>query len=124
MGKGFKHGGGGTFGVTVLNKTGTLTTNFMGAASVNVGFKPDFVAFDGGTYEDIQSFSGAMFTEANKETLGVSISPPSTSDLLTVLRVTRSDSGFSLTAQKLSTSFSQSSDTNRRLNYVALKYTE
>ena len=123
MGKGFKHGGGGTFGVTVLKKTGTLTTNFMGAASADVGFQPDFVAFDGGTYEGVHSFAGAMFTEANKETLEVTIPPPSTSYLLTLLKVTRSGSGFSLTAQNISTS-SLSSDTNRRLNYVALKYTE
>lgn len=124
MGKGFKHGGGGTFGVTVQKKTGTLTTNYMGTAYVNVGFKPDVVAFYAGSYEGVEGYSGAMFTEANKEKLGEIIAPPDTSHILTTLDVTRNGNGFSVTAKKLSTSSSQSNDTNRRIDYVALKYTE
>ena len=125
MGKGFKHGGGGTFGVTVLKKTGTLTTDFMGTASADVGFKPDIVAFDGGyDANGTQTYPAAMFTVANKSTLGVMIAPPSTGYILTGLIVNRTSNGFSVSAQKISTAGSTSSDTGRRLSYTALKYTE
>ena len=125
MGKGFKHGGGGTFGVTVLKKTGTLTTNNMGTASVNIGFTPDVVAFYGGSDPNGTSYyPGAMFTEAGKTKLGVVISPPSGSYIFTTLEVTRTSNGFSVSAQKISTTGSNSSDTGRWLSYTALKYTE
>lgn len=125
MGKGFKHGGGGTFGVTVVKKTGTLTTSYTGSASVDVGFMPDVVAFDGGSDPNgTPTYPGAMFTEAGKTKLSVVISPPSGSYIFTTLEATRTSNGFSVNAIKLSTTSSPSADTGRRLSYTALKYTK
>jgi hypothetical protein len=125
LGKGFKHGGGGTFGVTVLKKTGTLTTSYTGTASVDVGFKPDIVAFDGGVDNiGTPSYPGAMFLESNKAKLSVIVEGPGTGYIFTSLNVTQAANGFSVSAQKISTTGSNSSDTGRRLSYTALKYTE
>lgn len=112
-------------GVTVQKATGTIKTNYSGAASVsNLGFKPDIVAFDGGTDPSGgMNHSGAMFTEEGTDTLSLLTTAPSTNYTFTLLAVTRSTSGFSITAQKLSTSFSLSADTNRSFSYTALKYT-
>ena len=111
-------------GVTVQKKTGTLTTNFMGTASVNVGFKPDIVAFDFGDLQGKYNYSGVMFAEANRSPITFAAPPTSTSYVMSPMTVTQTSNGFSLTAKKLSTSFSESNETNRKLNYVAIKYTE
>ena len=111
-------------GVTVQKKTGTVTTSYAGTASANVGFKPDIVAFDFGSMDGNYNYSGVMFAEANRTSLMVVAPPTSTSYILTSLTVTQTSNGFSLTAKKLSTSFSESNEASRTLNYIAIKYTE
>lgn len=112
-------------GVAVQRKSGTFRTSSSGTATVNCGFKPDAVfvtgtvASYGTTYHGGVAFADGNVTSAMTYTPG-----SSTSYIFSYLTITRSSSGFSVTAKRMSTSFAESNDTNRTFNYIAIKYTE
>lgn len=117
-------------GVNVQKKSGRFTTNYIGAATVsNLGFKPDFVAIDGGTLtggsaSGASMFAGAAFEAGNKTKCAVVITPANVyNHVMTSIVLTQESGGFSVTAKDLSSSFEESICANRTLNYVAVKYT-
>lgn len=117
-------------GVSVQTHTGTFTTNYQGSASVSgLGFKPDFVAIDGGTSmagssSGIPIFNGAAFTAGGVNKSTMMIAPPEYSQhMLTGIIVTQSNNGFSVTAKNVAADFTESACANRTIRYVAVKYT-
>lgn len=111
-------------GVTIQKKTGTIRTNSSGSASVTgLGFKPDIVAFDGGT--DLSGgyvYAGVMFTEAGRSQLNI-VLPPPTNYFLTNGQVTQTSNGFSVSLAKVKNDMSYAADSYRSISYVAIKYT-
>lgn len=112
-------------GVTVQVKTGTVTSVSGTAKTVNLGFKPDAVFFTGiDAITKVNVHCGVAFTEANVTFMRTLFGTSSTSYLFSVLTVGQRSSGFSVFGQRLSTSGSQTDESNRSLNYIAIKYTE
>lgn len=111
-------------GVTVQRKSGTFTTNSSGSATVNCGFKPDAVFFTGTNPMSNNSafHAGVAFTDGNVNSMETMFVPPSTSYLLSSLVTTQSTSGFTVKAVRVSTSTQTSNDSNRTVNYIAVKY--
>lgn len=111
-------------GVTVQRKSGTFTTNSSGAATVNCGFKPDAVFFVGTSpMNNSDKFHAAVaFTEDGVNSTGTLFVPPSTSYLFTSLVTTQSTSGFTIQATRINASIQASNDSNRTVNYIAVKY--
>lgn len=118
-----------TTGTNVQTKSGTVTTNSSGTATASCGFKPDFVAFDGGTVPSGSSagtkvFVGAAFTAGNVTKSSVTITPSNgNTHIQTILAVSQTSTGFSISAKNLSAAFEESNCTSRTLSYVAVKYT-
>lgn len=111
-------------GITVQRKSGSFTTNTSGSATVsNLGFKPDFVAVDGGDVDGVPSFSAVAFTEANATTVGVNIPPTRDDYAVTYLKITQSSSGFSVSAKDYTGTWQETNCSNRTISYVAIKYT-
>ena len=110
-------------GVTVQVITGSYSTNSSGSATVSCGFKPDAVLLyaTGGSYS---SYGGIAFTAFNKTSGGLLIVGPSTSYAYSNHAITQTSSGFSVSATRYNTSFKSSADSNRSIQYVAIKYTE
>lgn len=112
-------------GVTVQVKTGTVTGVSGTAKTVNLGFKPDAVFFTGrDAITQVNVHCGVAFTEASVTFMRTLFGTSSTSYLFSVLTVGQRSSGFSVFGQRLSTSGSQTDESNRSLNYIAIKYTE
>lgn len=112
-------------GVTVQVKTGTVTGVSGTAKTVNLGFKPDAVFFTGrDAITQVNVHCGVAFTEANVTSMRTLFASSSTSYLFSVLTVGQTSSGFSVFGQRLSTSGTQTNESNRSLNYIAIKYTE
>ena len=112
-------------GVTVQVKTGTVTGVSGSAQTVSCGFKPDAVFFTGRdaiTQDNVHC--GVAFTEANVTSMRTLFASSSTSYLFSVLTVGQTSSGFSVSGKRLSTSGTQTNESNRSLNYIAIKYTE
>lgn len=110
-------------GVTITRKSGTLTTNTSGKATVNCGFKPDLVAINGGQTGSTKIFCAAMFTEGNITSTGFTIAPPSSNYIFTNLQIDQNNTGFSVIAVDTTSSFGTSAAENRQIPYVAMKYT-
>lgn len=114
-------------GAVVQKKTGAFTLDEYGEATVSCGFKPDCVAVYGGILNGDTVYPGAMFTEAGETVIKLIVPPPSTEYLFTVLPITQTSNGFSISeAVKLSAEYPGNtywSETSRTFNYVAMKYT-
>lgn len=111
-------------GVTVQRKSGTFTTNSSGEATVNCGFKPDAVFFTGinpMNYNN-KSHAGAAFTDDGVNSMETLFVPPSTGYLFASFVTTQATSGFTVKAIRVSTSIQTSNDSNRTVNYIAVKY--
>lgn len=110
-------------GVEVQVQTGSYSTNSSGSATVSCGFKPDavFLYATGGQY---YSYGGVAFTAFNKTSGNSLIVGSSTSYAYANHTITQTSSGFSVSAKRYSASFKESNDSNRSIQYVAIKYTE
>lgn len=114
-----------SIGITIQKKSGTFTTNSSGESTVNCGFKPDIVIFTGTNPQNSAiTHTGVAFTEANLTSITAVFAPPNTSYIVSSFTVAQTSSGFTLKSVRVSTSFSSSNDSNRYLNYIAIKYTE
>ena len=112
-------------GVTVQVKTGTVTGVSGSAKTVSCGFKPDAVFFTGrDAIMQADVHCGVAFTEANVTSMRTLFASSSSSYLFSILTVGQTSSGFSVFGQRLSTSGTQTNESNRSLNYIAIKYTE
>lgn len=112
-------------GVTVQVKTGTVTGVSGTAKTVSCGFKPDAVFFTGrDPFMQSGIHCGVAFTEANVTSMTTLFASSSTSYIFSALTVGQTSSGFSVSGQRLSTSGTQTNESNRYLNYIAIKYTE
>jgi hypothetical protein len=112
-------------GVTVQVKSGTVTGVSGSFKTVNVGFKPDAVFFTGtvpgaGT----RIHAGVAFTAANATSRNTFFCGPSTSYAFSEFTVTQTSSGFKINGEKVDLSFDFTSESNRSLDYIAIKYTE
>lgn len=110
-------------GVTVQKKSGTFTTNYSGTATVNCGFKPDLVAINGGSDSYSSYFIAVPFTEGNTTKGTLTIIPPNSNYVFTMVLVTQTSTGFSVAAINTDSNWSSSNCTYRNLSYVAMKYT-
>ena len=112
-------------GSTEQVKTGTVTGVSGSATTVNCGFKPDAVFFTGTNplYNNYKVHAGVSFTEANVTSMQTIFAPPSTSYVFTVLTVGQTSSGFNVSGSRINNSFQASNESNRTLNYIAIKYT-
>lgn len=112
-------------GVTVQVKTGTVIGVSGTAKTVNLGFKPDAVFFTGiDAITKVNVHCGVAFTEANVTAMRTLFGTSSTSYLFSVLTVGQMSSGFSVLGHLFSASGTQTNESNRYLNYIAIKYTE
>lgn len=112
-------------GVTVQRESGSFTTNSSGSATVSCGFQPDLVTFDAGSnsQSSAESYPGFPFQESGESSIEISHPAASSSYILSTTVCTRTSNGFTIKMTRLTSSFSQSNDTNRTCNYVAIKYT-
>lgn len=113
-------------GVTVQVKTGTVTGVSGSAKTVNLGWKPDAVFFTGTIPQlgNAACHAGVAFTEANVTSMETFFSGSSNSYLFSQLSVKQTSTGFSVSAQRFSSSGSLENESNRSLSYIAIKYTE
>ena len=111
-------------GATIQRKTGSFTTTSSGAASVDCGFKPDAVFIYASRSSDTSRvyYAGVSFLEYGITSVNTILCGPDNSYPFSTYTFTQSNSGFSVSAKKLSTSWSESADANRTINYVAVKY--
>lgn len=115
----------GSGGANVQKKTGAFTTDSNGEATIDVGFKPDLIAINGGyDVSGILNYCGSMFTEANQEQISTLIAPEDKENyLFTQTLMLRTTTGAKIGLYKVSTSFQASPETNRTIEYTAIKYT-
>lgn len=112
-------------GVTVQVKTGTVTDVSGTAKTVSCGFKPDAVFFTG-RYAIMKAdvHCGVAFTEANVTSMETLFGNSSSSYLFSILTVGQTSSGFSVSGKRVSTSGTQTNESDRSMSYIAIKYTE
>ena len=112
-------------GVQVQVKSGTVTGVSGNAKTVSVGFKPDAVFFTGTNpnLNNSKVHAGVAFTAASVTSMDTPFAPPSTSYIFSVLTVAQTSSGFTVKGIRINTSFTQSNESNRSLNWIAIKYT-
>ena len=112
-------------GVTVQVKSGTVTGVSGTAKTVSVGFKPDAVFFTGTNPQasNAKIHAGVAFTAASVTSMDTLFAPPSTSYIFSALTVAQTSSGFTVKGVRVNTSFTQSNESNRSLNWIAIKYT-
>lgn len=111
-------------GVTIQRKTGTVSISGTDK-SVECGLKPDAVFFTGTVpYTGEAVHAGVAFTEKNVTSMATMFSGPSSSYVLSSFTVTQTSTGFTVKGVKLNTSLEQSNESNRSVNYIAIKYTE
>ena len=110
-------------GVHVQKKSGWFTTNNKGNATVNCGFLPDMVFFT--VNESKQGYlynCAAAFAECNSNSIDLSMWTTHAYFALFDIMVTRTASGFSITActrtEALEKNYSELT-----FNYIAVKYT-
>lgn len=117
-------GGGG--GVEVQRTSGTFTTSTSGTATVNCGFKPDLVVVKVGTssFDSTQNDPAFAFTESSKTKLSITSVSKSSSYIMTTNACTQNTSGFSITMNNISSSFSTAPVSRTTFSYIAVKYTE
>ena len=112
-------------GVTVQVKTGTVTGVSGTDKTVSCGFKPDAVLFTGtNPIYNVTQHAGVAFTGGKVTSAQTFFCPPSTSYILSYFTVTQTSTGFKVKGTRIDTSGNQTSESNRSLSYIAIKYTE
>ena len=112
-------------GATVQVKTGTVTGVSGSAKTVKCGFKADAVFFTGSNpYGESIYHGGVALTAKNVTSAKMLFAAPSTSYIYSIFEVKQTSEGFSVAGVRISTSGSQSNESNRSLDYIAIKYTE
>lgn len=127
MGAAFLHGNGDgknkQIGVTVQRKSGTVTVGGVNT-SVNCGFEPDAVFFTGrNTYTNASVHAGVAFKETNASSMTTYFTGSSSNYVLSSLTVTRTSTGFQVKGERVDTSLNTTNESNRSINYIAVKYT-
>lgn len=124
MGKGFKHGGGGG-GVEVQTKSGSFTTNSSGAASVNLGFKPDVVFITQNQSKDGYRYDAAMdFTAANIDTAALALWTTDDPYHVWSVNLSRTSNGFSILGiYGFKADWGGAYASGKTFQYKAVKYT-
>lgn len=114
-----------TAGVTVRIKTGTVTRVSGTNKTVNCGFKPDIVIFTGlnSVNNNALVHACAAFTADNVTSVDTLFVPSNTSYVLSYFTVTQTTNGFSVKGIRLDSSLQSSNESNRTLDYIAIKYT-
>lgn len=114
-----------TAGVTVRTKTGTVTGVSGTNKTVNCGFKPDIVIFTGLNLVNNNELAHACaaFTADNATSVNTLFVPSNTSYALSYFTVTQTTNGFSVKGIRLDFSLQSSNESNRTLDYIAIKYT-
>lgn len=111
-------------GVTIQRKTGSFTTNSSGKATVSCGFKPDFVAFVGGTMPTgAKTNPGFPFTESGATSITLQHGASSSSYLFTATQCDQTSTGFIITMTNFTASLATSAAKSRTCKYWAVKYT-
>lgn len=111
-------------GVEVKIATGTVTVSGSNT-SVTCNFKPDAVFFTGtNTYTNTAVHAGVAFKEANVTSMITYFTGSSSSYVMSSLTVTQTSTGFQVKGVRLNTSLKESNESNRRIDYIAIKYTE
>ena len=106
--------------------TGTASVRISGSdTTVSCGFKPDAVFFFGtNPYYGTSVHAGVAFTEANATSMTTIFVGSSSSYLLSSITVTQTSTGFKVKGTRLNTSGVESNESNRNINYVAVKYAD
>jgi hypothetical protein len=119
-----------TAAVAAQVATGTVTGVGGTAKSVTCKdksgntFKPDAVFFTGTVpYDGSKAHAGIAFTAGNVTSMQTLFGASSTSYVLSSFNVTQTSTGFTVSGKRVDTSLSQSNESNRSLNYIAIKYT-
>lgn len=114
----------GNDGVIVQKKSGTLTTDFQGAAAVECGFKPDAVfLFSASANFPGVPHSCVVFTDKSVTSGGTFLVGSNTNYVFTYCILTQNESGFVADCTQYDTSYQASKDGNRTAEYIAIKYT-
>ena len=110
-------------GVTVQSKTGTVEVSGSDT-TVNCGFKPDAVFFITSNPHDPNNtwHAGVEFSVSGKTMVYTEVVPPSTSYITSLYKVTQTSSGFAVSGNKLSMSMDAITESNRSVDYIAIKY--
>lgn len=110
-------------GVTVQRASGTVTGVSGSNKTVDCGFKPDAVFFTGtNSYSGDIVHAGVLFGESTSATTFFTGS--SNSYIYSYFTVTQASNGFTVSGKRINTSLSTSNESNRSLNYIAIKFTE
>lgn len=114
-----------TAGVTVRIKTGTVTGVSGTDKTVNCGFKPDIVIFTGlnSVNNNTLTHACAAFTADNVTSVDTLFIPSNTTYVFSFFTVTQTTNGFKVKGLKLDFSLQSSNESNRTLDYIAIKYT-
>lgn len=111
-------------GVSVQMKSGTVTGVNGYSKTVDCGFKPDVVLFIGRHPYDNSAFhAGVDFHNSEQTNINTMFAPPNLSFIFTAIYVTQTSSGFQIRAIKLDNSMNESDESNRSIDYIAIKYT-
>lgn len=109
-------------GVTVQVKTGTVTISGSNK-SVYLGWQPDAVFFTGrNTYMNTDVHAGVAFKEANVSSMITYFTGSSNSYVLSSFTVTKTSTGFQVKGLRTNNSLQSSDESNRTVNYIAIKY--
>lgn len=113
-------------GAEVKVATGTVTGVSGSDKTVDCGFKPDAVFFTGTNPNNSNApiHAGIAFTEAKVTSMNAIFAPPSTSYILSQFTVNQTSTGFQIYGVRMNMSFQVSNESNRSVNYIAIKYTE
>lgn len=110
-------------GATVQVETGTVTGVSGSNKTVDCGFKPDAVFFTGeNSYSGDIIHAGVLFSESTSAKTFFTGS--SNSYIYSYFTVTQASNGFTVSGKRINTSLSTSNESNRSLNYIAIKFTE
>lgn len=114
-----------TAAVTVRINTGTVTGVSGTNKTVNCGFKPDIVIFTGlnSVNNNTLTHACAAFTADNVTSVDTLFIPSNTTYVFSFFTVTQTTNGFKVKGLKLDSSLQSSDESNRTLNYIAIKYT-
>ena len=113
-------------GVTVQNKSGSFTTNSSGKATVNCGFKPDYVIIRSqrtDTPENVYSATAHFaYNPDGIGTFGLIFYELSDDVFLYGIDVTQTNTGFSVVAEIAGLNLAYRTAANVTFNYYAVKY--
>jgi len=113
-------------GVTVQRKSGSFTTNRYGEATVNCGFKPDYVVISNprtDTHGYNMSATAHFAYDPNNYGIFALLVPERSDDVYAnSFDVEPTNSGFWVLAENIDYSFRYSNATNVAFNYYAVKY--